>query len=1203
MKYRYDRLASAGKNFLKDRITSILVLLIIISLLVPAFLHVPASSKDISRLEKRTGERLEKLDAIAEKMLDTENGMPENVSVPEDMVIYRYENDSLTGWINEFPLLHDETYSDYDGDARCGCGWNRNGSQLNGIGRRFEYRNIGPSWYLVKSYRKDNTNIIGGLLIQTDRKAVMSGAQSSGSATETSVSKINGNLRAGKQISIIPLSQNEGYRTVFYEGYPVFSAIDNVWAIAFRDITFVRWITAFLVVAALMTYHYRKRNRSSLAITVAGTILCRIVLMFLSMAHQPETKILSPVLYADNYFFSSLGSMLISHICIFIIATAIFMMRKRILHRMGNWSQTKKNAYLAVSVLLTLLYMAYIHLTMTSISSNSKIVLELFRITEIDIYTALIYGAYSMLFLGLLFMIHITAILSGRRKMHAMGIRFTIAYILAAALYISVNVSWQSMKQEKERSRIWTNRLAVERDLGLEIQLNITEYRMHADNILKALVSENDNQEQILVYLSEKYFFDILDNYDFYVTICRSNDYIKLDRYSSPVNCMQHFNEKLARSGIPLHQNTNVFYINDMNGKVDYALIIPYMTRNRELITLFIQIESKHVTEIMDYSGMVSEITPYSGLKIKSNYSYAKYFRNRLSYYRGRYNYPVIEENAPDGFNKIIKDGHVHFMNRISDDQLVVLSRPQRSIMQYLLSYSYTALFLGLVFYIFHNFRSGRKKRKLFRHSFRKKITILMTSFLILAMVILGAGTIVFTLSQFREMNFSKMENEINDIQTSLQRICRYMKNTTDLYSKSVLDLLSEKYAGSVTYINLYSPDGKLIETTHTDVFEDTFTGYRMNSDAFREITSDKSKMSVIMENNGIIDFYSLYAPVYNETGKLLAIVNIPFFKQSSSLADDSSYIVAATVNVYLLLMLLTLLSSFTLSKSISRPLAQISRKMKYMNISRNMEHIDYRKDDELGLLVQSYNKMVDDLEESTRQLAQKERESAWKEMARQIAHEIKNPLTPMKLSLQYLMRLKSQNAPRWEDKLDSVSVSLIEQIDILTDVASEFSNFAKFYSEDSTLVNLNTLLQEQKPLFNTGERIRLEIAEEVEDAFVMARKGQLARVFMNMISNAAQALEGYSIGHILITVRREGRNYTIDIEDNGPGVPEEYLDRLFKPNFTTKSSGTGLGLAICRSIIEQSQGTVSYRKSRLGGADFRIELPVAEHTPVNHDQ
>jgi nitrogen fixation/metabolism regulation signal transduction histidine kinase len=225
--------------------------------------------------------------------------------------------------------------------------------------------------------------------------------------------------------------------------------------------------------------------------------------------------------------------------------------------------------------------------------------------------------------------------------------------------------------------------------------------------------------------------------------------------------------------------------------------------------------------------------------------------------------------------------------------------------------------------------------------------------------------------------------------------------------------------------------------------------------------------------------------------------------------------------------------------------------------------------------------------------------------MARQVAHEIKNPLTPIQLEIQRLIRLKQNNNPKWEEKFDQVTAVVLEHIKILADTANEFSTFAKLYTEEPVQMNLDRVLQDQIMIFDNRENISISYMG-LEDAIVMGPKPQLIRVFVNIISNAMQAVEIQQKealekgetppeGKILICLRHGTKDgfYDITFEDNGPGVNGENLDKLFTPNFTTKTGGTGLGLAICRNIIEKCNGEISYQKSfALGGACFVVSLP-----------
>ena len=265
------------------------------------------------------------------------------------------------------------------------------------------------------------------------------------------------------------------------------------------------------------------------------------------------------------------------------------------------------------------------------------------------------------------------------------------------------------------------------------------------------------------------------------------------------------------------------------------------------------------------------------------------------------------------------------------------------------------------------------------------------------------------------------------------------------------------------------------------------------------------------------------------------------------------------------------------------------------------LEYIIYERDDEISSLVKAYNLMVHDLSESTKQMAQVERDKAWSEMARQVAHEIKNPLTPIKLQIQRIIRLKSKNDPRWEEKFDSIVPVIMDSIDGLTETANEFSSFAKLYSEEPVVINIDKLAMDQISLFDEKDDISFQYMG-LQDAKVLGPKPQLTRVFVNLLTNSVQAIENQQNedastkhGQVNVSVRNSSKEGFLDIvvEDNGPGVKDEDRGKLFTPNFTTKSSGTGLGLAICKNIIERCGGDIQYSRSFvLQGACFTIRLP-----------
>jgi len=404
--------------------------------------------------------------------------------------------------------------------------------------------------------------------------------------------------------------------------------------------------------------------------------------------------------------------------------------------------------------------------------------------------------------------------------------------------------------------------------------------------------------------------------------------------------------------------------------------------------------------------------------------------------------------------------------------------------------------------------------------------------------------------------------------------------------------------------ITMYTPGGKAFLTTTPEIFDRMIIGTRINEDALRSITGENRRWFINREKLSSHSFYSLYAPIFNNDGTMVAIVSSPYTDNNFDLGREALVHGATIMTLFLLLLIVAQFVITAVVNRLFRPISEMGEKMSVADVG-HLEYIIYEQDDEISGLVKAYNRMVHDLSDSTRQLAQAERDKAWSEMARQVAHEIKNPLTPIKLNLQMLIRMKQTGNPAWEAKFDEVSSLVLQHIDILADTANEFSTFAHLYSEEPVRINLDHLLREEIQMFEGRDDLHFEYMG-LEDVFVDGPKPQLTRVFVNIINNSIQAVESRradqasrgkspSEGRITVSLRHSVKEgfYDIVFEDNGPGVKEEDRGKLFTPNFTTKSRGTGLGLAISRNIVERCGGEILYSRSfALGGACFTIRYP-----------
>ena len=1146
---------------------------------------------DAAKLERKIHHRQDVLEEYVQQALDCPvDQWLDLEGFPEDMVIYKYNADTLQSWVNQFPINND--------DVDILPLWHRlnylnsrslYSTPLAYLAESEQYVNLGSAWYVVKVYKQERVKVIAGLLIKTEYL----------SDNAVLVSKLNPHFNIERKLTLTPFNIDEGWIIKGKDGGVLFSVLDDVSSAIGGNNTSLKWLSFLFAFLALYSYFYNRRTFTAYFIYVLGITALRCITFIYGEMLRMDVPLFSPNLYADTGLFSSLGNLLLNNLYVSLLLIAIYTIRKKIL---GLLDKKYRPVLLVILLLIAAVVVIYINYTLHSLINNSNIVLELYHVERLSRYSFLCYFSYGLLFMAQLLLLQLIIIFSPLNdRISLLKPQYMLCYVFVVASYMLLIICAQGYKKEIERCKMWTNKLSVERDLGLELQLKEIEGKLLTDPIVRTILMAHqqgaDTREMLKNRLNELYLQNISQKYEIQLTICRPNETLMHNDGKRLVDCNTYFNNEVMSVGAPLSDRYNFFFLNNYNGRVSYLGVFTYYS-SMGPIMLYLELNSRFMKDVIGYPALLFDYKQSDNINMPSIYSYAKYIDNELIMYRGNYNYPIHiqSDEIQDGFSITKKGSSTLFINKFSPDSVIVISRPKRDLFVYFISFSYLMLFFGAMFFLFVKMRTIIKRSisvNLPRYSFRRKITFLVASALAISLLLMGLGSVWFGISYYNGANRLQMEEKLQTVQSTLSDYCKYLNQYSELNTSDLFQTIDRMANNTQVDINIYDPLGRLMRSTQPELFERYLLSSRMNHEAYRQIVIESKRQVVNKEQIAELSYFSLYAPIVNNNGKLIAIVNIPYFVRTTEFSGDISSIVAAIINIYILLLIGAILCGIWVSNSLSRPLAVISRKMHTVDVSRRAEHINYTHNDELGILVGAYNKMVDDLEESTKRLAQSEREQAWSEMARQIAHEIKNPLTPMRLSIQHLVRLKQRNVPGWEEKFEEVAGSILEQIDILSETASEFSSFAKFYYEENSNLNLYNIIAEQKILFDTRENIKILFNYCSEEAYVYARKGQIIRVLVNLISNAVQAVESVGRGYIRISLLHERDYYTVSIEDNGPGVKEENEHKLFTPNFTTKSSGTGLGLAISRNIIEQSGGTIHYSRSELGGANFSFKLPV----------
>lgn len=600
-----------------------------------------------------------------------------------------------------------------------------------------------------------------------------------------------------------------------------------------------------------------------------------------------------------------------------------------------------------------------------------------------------------------------------------------------------------------------------------------------------------------------------------------------------------------------------------------------------------------------------------NSIENSSSYAYAIY--NNWKLISSHNDYPfattLSKEDFPEKQSFFTRKGirHNELWYRAGPDKMVVIARQNSLSIESLTLFSYlfcSFLVLSAVFWFFNMLIRSRlrpsKLKAYWQLSIRNQIhgTIIFIS--VLSFFVIGGATILFFISRYESNNNEKLsraihivENEVKKSITSdsLARGSLGQENQTNGESlESIINKISEIHGIDV---NIYDLDGNLTVSSLPLPYIKGVLSTKMDPLAFYHMNHNREVQYFQKEHIGELTFVSDYIPGIDASGNNYAYLNIPYFTSEANLKNEISNFVVTIINLNAFIFILAGIIALFIANRITSSFELIADKMKQVNLEKRNEYIQWDRDDELGTLVAEYNKMVTKLDQSVMALAKTEREGAWREMARQVAHEIKNPLTPMKLSMQFLQKSIENNAPNVKELSANVANTLIEQIDHLSQIAGEFSQFANIENAKKEFFDLNETLQVVIQLYESNDR--LEIEEELlnEKIIVDADKTHINRLFSNLILNALQATPENRTARVKIIETLEPGFVTIRIADNGSGIPVDIQDKIFMPNFTTKTSGTGLGLAMCKRMVEQAKGQIWFESGE-NGTDFFVKLPVA---------
>lgn len=479
--------------------------------------------------------------------------------------------------------------------------------------------------------------------------------------------------------------------------------------------------------------------------------------------------------------------------------------------------------------------------------------------------------------------------------------------------------------------------------------------------------------------------------------------------------------------------------------------------------------------------------------------------------------------------------------------------------------------------------------------SLRVRIFLAMIFLTLIASILIAVVSIYQFRKEAKEYHQDRLERKENAI---VEHINYVLQTTTyPLTTQNIPFIFREKiYEIADVHsmeVNLYDLQGNLLTTSKQGFKLDSLRP-QVNSATLRILNGTLDKRYIEFLTVDETQFRSSYSYVKDNKFKPLGILNLPYEEDTSFYDNEVQSFLIRFGQVYLLMLVIAVVLSYFLSSYITKSLKIVSDKIRETNFSKQNQKIELQEGSkEINVLIDSYNNMVDQLEESKSMLAQSEREQAWREMAKQVAHEIKNPLTPMRLTVQSFQRRFNENDSEIKQKLDDFSQTLIQQIDTMSSVASAFSNFASMPAQQNETLNVVKMVQLALDIFNE-DFIRFQSSKN--EIIAIFDRTQLIRVITNLIKNAIQAIPTEQENkEVLVRVLTEKENVKIEVHDNGSGISIENKNRIFEPKFTTKSSGMGLGLAIIKNIIENYNGSITFESEVNKGTTFTVLFPITE--------
>lgn len=845
---------------------------------------------------------------------------------------------------------------------------------------------------------------------------------------------------------------------------------------------------------------------------------------------------------------------------------------------------------LSIGLIMLSYYLCIEKIVMTLISQNTPSKTSSVVFIVLIFISIILYNSTSIEYLWPILLIFISYFL----RLYKASYNFINIGLIVLVITFVVSALFSKYEQinKKQTFEALSLSLTDKQDVVAENEFNKISVAIKSDPKIKNLLSLLPlSSEQIEQSLRQINFSGYFERYEIVMSLFKNDCTPVFINTNSIYLNEEYFKHQITNSGFQTICD-DLYYINRKNKSIRYIAKIDIEDINKnpnKTFHLYLQLEPKLAVNLGAFPDLLLDKSLENKLESKQ-ISYAVYESNKLFNTFGEYQYPLFING--NSFKNSTNDSYEHFLFTPVKNTTIVITDKEFGLWGRFTSNSYLFIFFSLVVLLSIWFNSIVIKRHQRFNSLNNRIQFIFVSLVVLSLIGVVVGTIWVVSSQFEVKNKKDLISKSQSVLKELQQTIGKQETFDPSYKDNTTYKLKRLAQLFGSDISLFNDKGVLYTTSQPAIYEQGLVSKFMNPLAYMSFTRSIRANFTQKENIGSLKYLSAYIPFYTKNDKLIGYINLPYFSRQKDLEKELTAYLTTLINIYTILFIITTLIALLVSNLLTKPLRIIKQQISNIQFDKINEALHWKSNDEIGNLVAEYNNMLLKLEKSTELLAKSERENAWKEMAKQVAHEIKNPLTPMKLNIQHLQRVVETNPDDIRDRVNKVSEMLIEQIDTLSHIATEFSTFAKLPTASLEIINLFDVLQNVTRLFQQNTECEITLTSS-ESLFMLADKEQCLRVFTNLLKNAEQSIPENRKGKIEISATLIENEIIVKIQDNGCGISDEAKNKLFTPNFTTKSTGTGFGLTMVKSTIVSFNGTISFETEINVGTVFTVVFPA----------